>query len=255
MRRQGLQGRRPKRHRGLTSRIGLRRCSPTCCVAISPRPRPTRSGVGTSPRFPPMRASCIWRRCWICPSDDCCPGRCQSTPMAELTSAAIKMAAAVRGSRGVIDQVIFHTDRGSTYTAKDFTTHCRRLGIRQSMGRVASCFDNAASVGILLHAGTRSPVPASVCYRGPGPRRRDRLVPTTYGADTVRPACCHPSSTKGSGPSNRRPHRGSLHDSGEAHSGPFHPHRQHRQPCPPPVRLEESVEVSDFAGARRLRRT
>jgi hypothetical protein len=33
------------------------------------------------------------------------------------------------------------------------------------------------------------------------------------------------------------------------------PYRQHRHPSPPPVRLEESVEVSDFADARRLRRT
>ena len=41
--------------------------------------------------------------------------------------------------------VIFHTDRGSTYTANDFTKLCRRLKITQSMGRVGSCFDNAAA--------------------------------------------------------------------------------------------------------------
>jgi putative transposase len=42
--------------------------------------------------------------------------------------------------------VIFHTDRGSTYTASDFTKLCKdKLGIRQSMGRVGSCFDNAAA--------------------------------------------------------------------------------------------------------------
>jgi putative transposase len=34
----------------------------------------------------------------------------------------------------------------ATYTAKDFTRLCAdRLGIRQSMGRVGSCFDNAAA--------------------------------------------------------------------------------------------------------------
>jgi hypothetical protein len=37
--------------------------------------------------------------------------------------------------------VIFHTDRGSTYTAHDFTKLCRDLTITQSMGRVGSCFD------------------------------------------------------------------------------------------------------------------
>lgn len=39
-----------------------------------------------------------------------------------------------------------NTDRGSTYTAKDFTKLCaEQLGIRRSMGRVGSCFDNAAA--------------------------------------------------------------------------------------------------------------
>jgi putative transposase len=41
-------------------------------------------------------------------------------PDAQLAGDAIKMATAVRGGRTVIDGVIFHTDRGSTYTAKDF---------------------------------------------------------------------------------------------------------------------------------------
>ncbi len=42
--------------------------------------------------------------------------------------------------------MIFHTDRGSTYTASSFMVLCKdRLGIRQSMGRVGSCFDNAAA--------------------------------------------------------------------------------------------------------------
>lgn len=67
-------------------------------------------------------------------------------PDAELAGAAIKMAVAVRGGREAIEGVIFHTDRGSTYTAKEFTRLCAgRLGIRQSMGRVGSCFDNAAA--------------------------------------------------------------------------------------------------------------
>ena len=66
-------------------------------------------------------------------------------PDAALACDAMKMAAAVRGGRAVIDGVVFHTDRGSTYTATTFTTLCRRLGVAQSMGRVGSCFDNAAA--------------------------------------------------------------------------------------------------------------
>ena len=55
------------------------------------------------------------------------------------------MAVAARGGAQQIAGVIFHTDRGSTYTADKFTALCRRLEIRQSMGRVGSCFDNAAA--------------------------------------------------------------------------------------------------------------
>ena len=66
-------------------------------------------------------------------------------PDADLACAAITMAVAARGGKAAIDGVIFHTDRGSTYTADRFTALCRRLGIRQSTGRVGSCFDNAAA--------------------------------------------------------------------------------------------------------------
>ncbi len=67
-------------------------------------------------------------------------------PNAELAGDAIKIAAATRGGRTAIDGVIFHSDRGSTYTASSFTLLCKdKLGVRQSMGRVGSCFDNAAA--------------------------------------------------------------------------------------------------------------
>lgn len=72
-------------------------------------------------------------------------------PDAELACAAIKMAVATRGGREAIwrqeesERVVFHTDRGSTYTAHGFTKLCTQQGIRQSMGRVGSCFDNAAA--------------------------------------------------------------------------------------------------------------
>jgi putative transposase len=62
---------------------------------------------------------------------------------AEVAVSALRMAAAVRG--GDVDGVIFHSDRGSEYTADAFEEACARLGVRQSMGRVGSCFDNAAS--------------------------------------------------------------------------------------------------------------
>ena len=70
-------------------------------------------------------------------------------PDADLACAAIEMAIAARGGLDAIHGVIFHTDRGSTYTADAFTRLCRDSGIRQSMGRVGSCFDNAAAEAFL----------------------------------------------------------------------------------------------------------
>jgi transposase InsO family protein len=58
----------------------------------------------------------------------------------------------VRDGRGVVAGVVFHTDRGSTYTARHFSGLCERLGVRQSMGRVgSSCFDNAAAEILSRH--------------------------------------------------------------------------------------------------------
>jgi len=61
---------------------------------------------------------------------------------ADLAYGALAMAVAVRG--GQVAGVIMHTDQGSEYTAQAFRQACRRLGIRQSMGRPGSALDNAA---------------------------------------------------------------------------------------------------------------
>jgi transposase InsO family protein len=65
-------------------------------------------------------------------------------PDAELAKAALQTAVAVRG--GTVAGVIFHSDRGSTYTADLFTSACEHHEVRQSMGQVGSCLDcNAAA--------------------------------------------------------------------------------------------------------------
>jgi putative transposase len=61
----------------------------------------------------------------------------------DLAVASLRMATAHR--RGDIDGVIFHSDRGSEYTAEAYEQACRQLGVIQSMGRVGSALDNAAS--------------------------------------------------------------------------------------------------------------
>ncbi|WP_434089845.1 hypothetical protein [Micromonospora purpureochromogenes] len=41
--------------------------------------------------------------------------------------------------------VIFHPDCGSEYASADFARAYARWRVRQSMGRVGSCFDNAVA--------------------------------------------------------------------------------------------------------------
>lgn len=62
---------------------------------------------------------------------------------APLAKAALLTAAAVRG--GDVAGVIFHSDKGGEYTGDVFAEACESLGVIQSMGRVASALDNAAS--------------------------------------------------------------------------------------------------------------
>ena len=40
-------------------------------------------------------------------------------------------------------RAIFHSDRGSQYTSKQFAVHLKNLRMRGSMGRVGTCYDNA----------------------------------------------------------------------------------------------------------------
>jgi putative transposase len=42
-------------------------------------------------------------------------------------------------------RVIFHSDRGTQYTSKDFARYCRKNKIRRSLGRTGICYDNAVS--------------------------------------------------------------------------------------------------------------
>jgi len=60
---------------------------------------------------------------------------------ASLVTDAIEMAVAARG--GQVDGVVFHTDRGAPYVSRAFADVCRRHGIRRSMGRIGSSYDNA----------------------------------------------------------------------------------------------------------------
>jgi putative transposase len=145
MRRQGLQGRKRKRRRGLTRQDRTVPKFPDLLHRDFTAGAPNVKWCGDMTEIPTDEGKLFLatvldlhsRRLLGCATSD--------HPDAELACDAIKMAAAVRGGRACIDGVIFHTDRGSTYTATRFTTLCQTLGVAQSMGRVGSCFDNAAA--------------------------------------------------------------------------------------------------------------
>jgi putative transposase len=62
-----------------------------------------------------------------------------------LITSAIRMAARnVTLSKGVV----FHSDRGSSYTSAEFAAELAALGIRQSVGRTGICYDNALAQSV-----------------------------------------------------------------------------------------------------------
>jgi putative transposase len=146
MQRQGLMGRKPKRRKRLTKQDKAAPKFPDLLKRDFTAPAPNLKWCGDVTEIPTDEGKLYLatvldlfsRRLLACPTS--------LHPDTELCADAIKIAVAVRGGRENIEGVIFHTDRGSTYTSKDFTKLSKkRLGIRQSMGRVGSCFDNAAA--------------------------------------------------------------------------------------------------------------
>ena len=146
MRRQGLWGRKPERRKGLTKQDKTAPKFPDLLrrdfTATAPNLRwcgdITEIPTGEGKLFMATVIDLYSRRLLACPMSE--------HPDRWLAMDAIKIAAAARGGRQAIAGVVFHTDRGSTYTASEFTRLCKdKLGIRQSMGRVGSCFDNAAA--------------------------------------------------------------------------------------------------------------
>lgn len=155
MRRQGLVARRIKRRNGLTRQDKTKPAFPDLLRRNFTALRRNAKWVGDMTEIPTGvdgRGPKLYLATVIDLFSRRLLGAATSLhPDAELACAAIKMAVAARGGREAIwcddqaQRVIFHTDRGSTYTADAFTRLCHQQGIRQSMGRVGSCFDNAAA--------------------------------------------------------------------------------------------------------------
>jgi transposase InsO family protein len=144
MARQGLQGRSPRRRRGLTRPDKAAAPVADLLRRDFTAEAPDQKWVGDfkqvntaeGPVFLATVEDLYSRRMLGYATSD-------AYPTAQLATAALNMAAATRG--GDVAGVIFHTDKGSQYTSDAFADACRRLGVTQSMGRVGSALDNAAA--------------------------------------------------------------------------------------------------------------
>ncbi len=149
MRRQGLVARRIKRRGGLTRQDKTAPKFPDLLKRDFTATAPNVRWVGDMTEIPTGRDG-RGTKLYLATVIDLYSRRLLGAatglhPDADLAGEAVKMAVAARGGAEQIRGVVFHTDRGSTYTASDFTRLCRQLEIIQSMGRVGSCFDNAAA--------------------------------------------------------------------------------------------------------------
>jgi len=149
MRRQGLVARHIKRRNGLTRQDKTAPKFPDLLKRDFTATAPNTRWVGDMTEIP-TGADGRGQKLYLATVIDLYSRRLLGAatglhPDADLACEAIKMAVATRDGAEHIAGVVFHTDRGSTYTAYSFTGLCQRLRIRQSMGRVGSCFDNAAA--------------------------------------------------------------------------------------------------------------
>jgi len=110
MSRQGLQGRKPKRPRGLTKQDKKAPKFPDLLRRDFTASAPNRKWCGDITEIPTDEG-----KLYLASVLDLCGRRLLACPMsehpdAELAGDAIKMATTVRGGKNAVDGVIFHTD-------------------------------------------------------------------------------------------------------------------------------------------------
>jgi transposase InsO family protein len=110
MRRQGLQGRTPKRRRGLTRQDRTAPKFPDLLHRDFTAPAPNARWCGDITEIPTDDGKLFLASVLDLHSRRLLASATSDHPDADLACDAIKMAAAVRGGRAAIDGVIFHTD-------------------------------------------------------------------------------------------------------------------------------------------------
>lgn len=136
MRRQGLVARVIKRRSGLTRQDRTAPKVPDLVRRDFTAPAPNYKWVGDITEIPTAEGKLYLATVIDLYSRRLLGAATSAHPDADLACAAIRMAVTARGGKEAIwredeaNRVIFHTDRGSTYTATSFTRLCADLGIR-----------------------------------------------------------------------------------------------------------------------------
>jgi putative transposase len=144
MRRQGLQGRAPKRRRrSLTRPDKAAAPIPDLVKRNFHAERIDQRWCGDLTEIPTDEG-----KLYLATVIDLASRRLPGFAMSDhhdsaVAKAALCMAAAVRG--GDVTGVVFHSDKGGEYVGDLFAGACEVLGVTQSMGRVGSALDNAAA--------------------------------------------------------------------------------------------------------------
>ncbi|MGW3644417.1 IS3 family transposase, partial [Streptomyces sp. NPDC005143] len=142
MRKHRIVGITRRRRRGLTRQAKRAVFAADLIVRDFTAPRPGMRLVGDMTELVTLEGKLYLATCIDLATREVIGWAMADHHRAELPVAALRMAA---GRGGLEGGCIMHTDRGSEYTSDEFRTEIRKLHLRQSMGRVGSCYDNAAA--------------------------------------------------------------------------------------------------------------
>jgi transposase InsO family protein len=118
---------------------------------------------------------------------DCCTKECIRYAITDHMRAALLVDALRMAARNYALEpgAILHTDRGSQYLSQAFAETTTQLGIRHSVGRVGSCFDNSQAESFNATLKVERPVQSSSAIIPNGSTRRWAIEPHAMRTATI----------------------------------------------------------------------
>jgi len=136
----GLLAQRKRRPQGLTKQDPKDQLSEDLIQRDFTAAQPGEKWLGDI-----TQAQCKDGKLYVCGVFDCFDGAIVGLSMREHMRTELCLSAlesAVFRYRPS-PRLVFHSDRGSQYTSKGYRSCLQKYGVRQSMGRTGSCYDNA----------------------------------------------------------------------------------------------------------------